>query len=91
MAGCHYLHQLFGDALTRDDFYAMRIARYGFECLGIDVELELGGEAHCAHHAQRVVAECDVGVEWRAYDFALKIPNAVKWVEQLAKRRQVVR
>ena len=53
--------QLFGDTFARDDADAFFVAHEGLERFVVDVEIQLRGEAHAAHHAQGVVAEGDVG------------------------------
>ena len=58
------LVELRGDALGGDDLDAPSISPDSSEGVGVDEEAELRGEAYGTHHAQRVVAEGDVGVKW---------------------------
>ena len=60
------LVELRGDALGGDDLDAPSISPDSSEGVGVDEEAELRGEAYGTHHAQRVIAEGDVGIEWRA-------------------------
>ena len=62
-----------GDALGGNDFDAWGVPPDGGEGVGVDEEAELGGKADGAHHTQRVVAECDVGVKWRAQGECLHV------------------
>ena len=82
----HNLVQLIDDALLGDDVDALAVASNGIECLGEDVEIELGGKPHGAHHAQRVVAECDVGVERGADDSVVEVVDTTEWVDECSKR-----
>ncbi len=85
--GCrclHRLHQLLGYALLRYDLYARGHAFHALECLIANGELQAGGESYSAQHAQRVVRECDVGVEWRADHAVLQVAYAVKGVYKVS-------
>ena len=81
--GSHNLHQLVGDALPRDNLYALAVTSQSLKCFGEYVEVELSGKAHCTHHSERVVAESDVGVERSAYDAAFHVAYSVEGVKQL--------
>ena len=65
--------------------YALSVASDCLECLGIYGEVQLSGETDCAHHAQRVIAECDVGVERGAEYAFLHVANTVKHVDEFAE------
>ena len=79
----HDLEQLVLDAFLRYYFNTGRIPANGLEGFGVDSEIELGGKADCPHHAQRVVAESYVGVEWSADDLTVNIAKAVVTVDDL--------
>ena len=81
----HDFLQLVLDALVGEDGHAPGVARHGHECLRGDAEAQLGGEAHGAEDAQRVVAEGDVRVERCAYYPRLKVVEAVVVVDKRAK------
>ena len=67
------LVELGGDAFGRNDLNACGVSPDSCEGVGVDEEAKLGGEADGAHHTQRVVAECDVGVEWCAQGECLHV------------------
>ena len=50
----------------------------------LDIEAQLRCKSDGAHHAQRVVAEGDVGVERCAYDAVVQVLDAAKGVNQIA-------
>ena len=79
------LVQLDHDALATHYLDALGHALQPFEGLVLNLEVQLGGEAYAAHHAQGVVAEGDVGVKGRGDDAVLKVGKAVKRVDQLAE------
>ena len=85
LRGEHYLVKFVGYALTAYYPDALGVAPEGLESLVVDEKLELCGEAHAPHHAQRVVAEGDVGVERRAYYAVLKVENAVERIDEFAE------
>ena len=72
-------------ALGGNDLNALGVPPDGCESVGIDEEAELGGKADGAHHAQRVVAECDVGVEWRAQGERLHVAQSIKGIHELSE------
>ena len=57
------LIELRGDALGGDNLDAPCISSDSSEGVGVDEEAELRGEAYGTHHAQRVIAEGDIGVK----------------------------
>ena len=83
--GTHDFHQFFGNALAGDNVDAVRVASDSIECLGEDIKVELGGKSNGTHHAQRVVAEGDIGIKGRADDASSHVADAVEGVEQLAE------
>ena len=85
----HDFAQLVLDALHGDDFDALRVAAYGVERGRVYRELQLGGEAHGAHHAQGVVAERYVGVERCAYGACAYIFESPVKVYEFAERAGV--
>ena len=80
----HDLVQLVDDAFLRDNLDALGVAAEGFRCLFLNLEVQLSGETDAPHHAQRVVAEGDVGVERRGDDAVLKVEQPVEEVNQFA-------
>ncbi len=85
LRGHHYLVELLRYALAAYYPYAVGVALQGVECLLVDIEAELRGEPHAAHHAQWVVGEGDIGVERRADDAVLHVENTVEGVHDFAK------
>ena len=81
----HYFVQLCNDAFGADYLDAVAVAAQSFEGFVLNSKVELGGKTHAAHHAQRVVAEGDVGVEWGGYDAVLKVAHTIERVDQLAE------
>ena len=79
------LIELRGDAFGGDDLDAPCISPDSSEGVGVDEEAELRGEAYGTHHAQRVIAEGDVGIEWRAQGERLHIVQAVEGVDELTE------
>ena len=82
--GHDYLVELVLYALAAHYAQPVGVAGQGVEGLVLYHEVELGGEAHTAHHAQRVVGEGHVGVQRRAYDAVLQVLDAVERVYELA-------
>ena len=87
----HDLVEFGGDALARDDADARGVAADRLEGLLLNPEAQLRGEAHGAHHAQRIVREGDVGIARRADDAVLEVLHAAEGVDQLAEGRGVER
>ncbi len=85
VVGHHYFIEFLRDALTTNDLDALGIARERLKCLILNIELQLRGKAHTAHHAQRIVAEGHVGVEWRADDAILQVVDAVEGVNEFTE------
>ena len=83
--GLHDFHQLVNHALMRYDADSLRVAPDSFKGLGVNCEFELRCEPYGAHHAQRVVAECDVGVKRGAENPSLHIGQAPEEVYQLSE------
>ena len=79
------LVELRGDALGGDDLDAPCISPDSSEGVGVDEEAELRGEAYGTHHAQRVIAEGDVGIKWRAQGERLHIVQAIEGVDELTE------
>ena len=77
--------ELGGDAFGRNDLNAWGVSPDGCEGVGVDEESELGGKADGAHHAQRVIAECDVGVEWRAQGERLHVVKSIEGIHELSE------
>ena len=81
----NYLIQLHHNTLLRHNFYALLVSRNGIECLLLNIEAQLRGKAHGAHHTQGVVREGYIGVAGRANDAILKVIHTLKRIDQLAK------
>ena len=81
----HDFIQFVDDALLRDYLYAFGIAHEGLLRLVLNLEMELGGKAHTAHHAQGVVGEGDVWVERCGYETILHIQKSVEPVDELTE------
>ena len=73
------------DTLSADDFQPFSVARQCVEGLVFDVELQLCGESHTAHHAQRVVGEGNIRVEGRADNAVLQVSESVERIDKLTK------
>lgn len=84
--GCqNNLVELLLYALAADDLQSVGVAREGLACFLLNLKVELGGEAHAAHHAQRVVAEGNVGIEGCGDDAILQVGHTVEGVDELAE------
>ena len=81
----HDFVKLVDDTLGADDAYAFAVSPEGCEGLFFNLETKLRGKAHATHHAQRVVAESDVGVEGCGDDAVLEVKQAVERVDEFAK------
>ncbi len=81
----HDFHQLVHNALARDDAYALGVAAYGLEGLGKYLKLQLCGKPYGPHHAQRVVAECYVGVERSAQQTGPHVVESAEEVYELSE------
>jgi len=68
-----------------DNLDARGITAYGLKGFRLDVELQLGGKAHGAHHAQGVVGEGDVGVEGRADKAPADVVESAVEVDEIAE------
>ena len=79
------LVELIDDALFRDDVDALAVADNRVEGFGGDEEAQLGGETDGAHHAERVVAEGDVGVERRTDRQFLHVVEPAERIDQLSE------
>ena len=79
------LVELHLDTLATDYLDAVGHALKGSEGLILYLEIELGGKADAAHHAQRIVAEGDVGVEGCGDDAVLEVGETVEGVDEFAK------
>ena len=73
------------NAFSTDDLQSLGIPRQRLKGVVVDVEAQLGGKAHTAHHAQRVIAECDVGIEWRSNDAIFQVVDAIEGVHEFAE------
>ena len=78
----HDLVQFLRDPLHGDDLDAFRVAGDGVERVGVDIEMQLRGEADGPHHAQGVVGIGDVGVERGADGQVFEIAHPVEGVEK---------
>ena len=85
MRGEDDLVQLVLDALPTDNLDAVGHPFEGLEGLVLYLEVELGGEADAAHHAQGVVGEGDLWVEGRSDDAILEVGQSVEGVNELAE------
>ena len=81
----HDLAQLVVDALACYDLQSRGVAAYRLKRFRQDLEIELRGKPHSAHHAQRIVRECDVGVERRADHTLGQVDKPVERVNQFAE------
>ena len=81
----HYLIQFVGNTLAGDDLYPFPVPFQCLERLFIYIKIQLGGKTHAAHHAQRVVAESNVGVERRTDEAVFHVPHAVERVDQFSE------
>lgn len=68
-----------------DIIFILYITYQCFECFFVDVEIQLCGKSDAAHHAQRIVAERDVGVEWGTDDSVFHVLQAVKRVDEFSE------
>ena len=68
-----------------DDLYPFPVPFQCLERLFIYIKIQLGGKTHAAHHAQRVVAESNVGVERRTDEAVFHVPHAVERVDQFSE------
>ena len=84
----HQLVELVADALGRHDLESCRHGRDGIDELGGRVELVPGDEPGRAQHAQRVVAEADLGPERGAQRRVAEVGRAVERVDE--RRRRIV-
>ena len=80
--GHHYLVQFIGNTLAGDNLYPFPVPFQCLERLFVYIKIQLGGKTHTTHHAQRVVAESDVGVERRTDEAVFHVPHAVERVDQ---------
>ena len=88
--GCkHNLVQFVHDTLLRYYPYTLRVTAQGFLCLVLDTEIKLCCKAYAAHHAQGVVAERDIGVQWSRNQAVLHVIKTAETVYQLAEMRLV--
>ena len=87
--GTHDFVQLVDDALFADDANAFAVASQCLKGFVGNGEVELGGEAHAAHHAERVIAEGDVGVQRRHNQFVLQVLESTERVGQFAEASTV--
>ena len=85
----HDFVELDGDALATDDADAVGHALQALEGFVLNLEIQLGGKADAAHHAQGVVGECHLGVEGRGDDAVLEVGNAVEGVDELSEAAAV--
>ncbi len=89
MRGHHDFVQFHLDALAADYLDAVSHVLQGLEGLIFNLEIQLGGKADAAHHAQRVVREGNLGVQGSGDDAVFQVGNAIEWVYQLAKAAPV--
>ncbi len=69
----------------------MSIALDCLEGLGGDIEAQLRGESHRAHHTQRVVREGDISIARGANCALLQIAHSIEWVDQFTKSCRIQR
>ena len=81
------LVELVDDALAGNNLDALRHAAKALEGFLLDLEVELRGKTHAAHHAQRVVGEGDVGIERRGNDAVLQVVEPVVHIHQTSVAR----
>ena len=81
----HDLIEFDGDALTTDNLDTVGHALKAHKCFFLNLEIQLGGEADAAHHAQGVVGECHLRVKGRSNDAVLEVGNAVEGVNKLTE------
>ena len=81
----HNLVELHDDTFCTHNFKALAVAPEGFEGFLFNLEMQCRGKAHTAHHAQRVVAEGDVGVEGRGDDAVFDVHHATEGVNEFAQ------
>ena len=77
--------QLLSNPFARYDFDAFLVALECFERFVFDEEVQLGSKSYTAHHAQRVVAEGDIGVEWGSDDAVLEVVQPIEGIDQFTK------
>ena len=90
--GQKHLAEFVGDTFLRQDRKAVLHAAHRIERLGNHRERavrrgKLGGKTHCTQHPERVVAECDVGVERSADYTGGQVADAA---ERVDKRSEIV-
>ena len=81
----HNLVHLVGYALTADNLQSVGIAR---ECLVgfvLYLKVELSGEAHTTHHAQRIIAEGNIWIKWCCHNSVFQVIDSIKGINQFTK------
>ena len=81
----HDFVQFHLNAFAAYNFDAAGHSFEGLERLGLNLEIQLGGKADAAHHAQRIVRKSDIRLKGCGYDSVFQISKSVERVYQFAK------
>jgi cell division transport system permease protein len=68
---------------------AFPVGHDGVECFGMNIESQLRRKPNGAHHAQRIVAKRDIGVQRRSDNAVFQILQAIEIIYQFAKSRTI--
>ena len=77
--------QFVGNTLFGNDLNPVFVAGNGIESSLFQKKAQLRSKTNSAHHAQRVVRESNVGIEWSAYNEVFQVFQPVERVNELAE------
>ena len=81
----HNLVQFHLNAFAAHNLDAVGHTLQCLESLVLNLEIQLRGKANATHHAQRVVAERDAGLQRRGYNAILQVGQSVERVYEFAE------